>query len=89
VKAALGFPGILGLDEHPSLRVRPDGKRIRPSTLRKHLTKVIYHSDFENLFLDSAPAGRAHDKRKRQQAFAAAKLVLKKGQQQEKDFDSS
>ncbi len=67
--------GILGLDDHPDLRVGHDGKQKRPGSMRKFLSKVIYRCDLENLFFDCTAAGRHHGTHKRKQIEAACKLT--------------
>jgi hypothetical protein len=69
--------GLLGLDDHPELRPDPAGKRKRPAKLRKLLSKIIYHCDLDNLFLDNSAAAKYNETRKRKRTEAAAKIVAR------------
>jgi hypothetical protein len=72
--------GLLGVDDHPALQVRPNGKKIKPAKLCVILAKIVYHCDIDNLFLDSRKAGRYHNKRNLQMSTVKTKIL--KGQQE-------
>jgi hypothetical protein len=69
--------GLLGLDDHPHLQPRPDGKKLHPSKLIVPLTKVVYHCDLENLFHDSRGVAAKNKTIKRKAAEAAARIIKK------------
>ncbi len=74
-RAAPRTAGLLGLDDHPALQVGPGGRRPGASKICVILSKIVYHCDLQNMFLNSRAAARRHNERKREDTEQAARLV--------------